>query len=125
RTHVIRAVYAGTANYAGSASLVLSQVVTLAPTSTSLISSPNPSNVGQSITLTATVTGTGQGTPTGRITFKVGADGVSVGTGTLSGGQAAISISSLKKGPHKIVAVYSGDAKFAGSVSPAVTQVVN
>jgi hypothetical protein len=125
RTHLISAVFAGTANYGGSASLVLKQVVALVPTETSVTSSQNPSAVGQSVTFTATVTGTGQGIPTGTVTFKVGGDGVSLGTATLSGGQAAISISNLKKGTNRIFVVYGGDATFAGSVSPVYMQVVN
>jgi Big-like domain-containing protein/List-Bact-rpt repeat protein len=122
-SHNIKAVYAGTSSYGGSTSANIKQVVNLAPTTTSLTSSPNPSAVGQNITFTATVTVTGPGTPTGTVTFKDG--GKSLGTATLSAGQAAFSTSSLKKGSHSITAQYSGDSNFAGSASPAYTQVVN
>ena len=56
----------------------------LAPTTTTLASSANPSTFGQPITLTATVSGGGQGTPTGQVTFE---DGTTVlGTAALSPG---------------------------------------
>jgi uncharacterized repeat protein (TIGR01451 family) len=50
-------------------------------TSTTLVSSPNPSNVGQAVTFTATVTSPA-GTPTGTVSFKDG--GTVIGTATLS-----------------------------------------
>jgi hypothetical protein len=123
-SHTIKAVYAATASYAGSSSAVLKQVVNTAPkapTTTSLIASPNPSAFGQSVTFTATVTGSG--TPTGTVTFKDGTK--SLGTATLSAGQATLSTSGLKKGSHSITATYSGDSNFASSVSPVYMQVVN
>ena len=58
---------------------------TLWATSTALASSPNPSTVGQPVTLTATVTPATlavSGAPTGTVTFKDG--GAVLGTGTLS-----------------------------------------
>jgi hypothetical protein len=122
-SHNIKAVYAGTSSYGGSTSTNIKQVVNLAPTTTSLTSSPNPSAAGQNITFTATVTVTGPGTPTGTVTFKDG--GKSLGTATLSAGQATFSTSRLKKGSHSITALYSGDSNFAGGASPAYTQVVN
>jgi hypothetical protein len=79
-----------------------------APTTTSLTSSPNPSQFGQSVTFTATVTGSG--TPTGTVTFKDG--GKTLGTVFLSAGLASFSTSSLKKGTHLITAPYSGDGIF-------------
>jgi virginiamycin B lyase len=51
-------------------------------TTTGVVSSLNPSNVGQSVTFTATVTGSG---PTGRVQFKDGAGNLGAAV-TLSGG---------------------------------------
>jgi hypothetical protein len=96
-------------------------VVNLTPTTTSLTSLPNPSAVGQSVTFTATVTGSS--TPTGKVTFKDG--GKSLGSVTLSSGQAVLSTASLKRGSHSITATYGGDSNFATSTSPVYTQVVN
>ena len=61
-------------------------------TTTALASSLNPSTYGQSVTFTATVSGTG-GTPTGTVTFKDGP--TTMGTGTLTSGQAIFSTNRL------------------------------
>jgi hypothetical protein len=94
-----------------------------AATTTALSSSANPSQAGQSVTFTATV-GAASGTPTGTVTFK---DGTTVlGTGAVSAsGVATFTTASLSAGSHSITAVYGGDANFAASTSPALTQTVN
>jgi len=93
---------------------------TLAPSSTTLTTSPNPSTGGL-VTLTADVTGSGV-TPTGSVTFQ---DGNSVlGSSALSGGQATLNVA-LLGGARSLAAVYSGDAAFSGSSSPLVVQQVN
>jgi hypothetical protein len=40
-------------------------------------------------------------------------------------GRASFSTSALRRGSHTISAIYGGDATFAGSTSPPLTQVVN
>jgi hypothetical protein len=52
----------------------------LSRTTTTLVSSLNPSGLGQAVTFTATVTGL---SPTGTVTFKDGA--TTLGTATLNG----------------------------------------
>ncbi len=90
-------------------------------TSTALVSSANPSLIGEPVEFTATVTAT-TGTPTGMVTFKDGAD--TLGTGTLSSGVAVYSTSALTHGDHIITAVYNGSGNFTGSTSDPLTQVV-
>jgi Big-like domain-containing protein len=98
-------------------------------TSTTLASSANPAVFGQSITFTATVTSPTPGTPTGTVTFK---DCFGhpfcvyfpIGTGTLSGGVASITISGAAVGNHSIQALYSGDADF-GTSFRFMTQTVD
>jgi hypothetical protein len=90
-------------------------------TSTSLASSLNPSGLGQAVTFTATVS-SAQGTPTGSVTFKDAAS--TLGSGTLSGGTATFTTSSLAAGSHSIRAFYSGDSDFASSTSAALMQSV-
>jgi Bacterial Ig-like domain (group 3)/FG-GAP-like repeat len=96
----------------------------LAATTTAIASSLNPSTTGASVTFTATVTSATAGTITGTATFF---DGVtSLGTGTVgAGGVATLMTSSLAAGSHMITAQYGGDANFATSTSPLLTQVVN
>ena len=124
-THSITAAYGGDGSFAASTSAALSQVVNQAATSTTLVSSANPSASGQAVTFTATVgpVAPATGTPTGTVTFKDGS--TTLGTGTLSGGAATFTTSALAVGTHSITAVYGGDASFAASTSAALSQVVN
>ncbi|MDV9203194.1 Ig-like domain-containing protein, partial [Streptomyces sp. Wh19] len=58
----------------------------------------------------------GAGTPTGTVDFFDGA--TLLGTGTLSGGVATFTTSTLAIGTHPLTAVYNGDANFTSSTSP-------
>jgi len=120
--HMMKAVYNGTPNISSSTSSRLYHTVSAAGSTTTLISSSNPSVYGQNVTFQARVTGTG-GTPTGQVTFKDGA--ATLGTSTLVAGVATFSTSALAVGTHPITAVYGGDASFAGSTSNQVDQVVS
>jgi hypothetical protein len=117
----IVAAYSGDSTFLPSNSAPLKQTVTKATTTTTLTSSPNPSQVGQIVKFTATVTGQYGGTPSGTVTFK---DGSTVlAQVTLSSGVARYKTSTLTKGKHHISASYPGDANFRFS-SGDVTQVV-
>ncbi len=124
-THSITAAYGGDANDQSSTSSALGQVVVADSTSTALASSVNPSVFGQSVTFTATVSANAPGinTPTGTVTFLDGM--TAIGTGTLSGGVATFSTTSLAVATHSITAMYGGDGNDTGSTSTAVNQVVN
>ena len=92
-----------------------------ASTSTSLVSSANPSTSGAAVTFTAKVSGT---SPTGTVTFKDGSS--TLGTGTLgSSGAASFTTSSLSVATHSVTAVYGDDANNLPSTSNTVTQVVD
>jgi hypothetical protein len=68
-------------------------------TTTTLVSSPEPSTYNQSVTFTATVMATGGGTPTGTVTFTD--SGNFLGMSSLNGGgSAALSTSTLGVGGH-------------------------
>jgi len=72
--------------------------------------------VSGSAVLTATVSA-GSGTPSGTVTFSFG--GVSLGSATLAGAKAALSVngSALAVGDLSISAVYSGDNTFSPAAS--------
>jgi hypothetical protein len=92
-------------------------------TTTTLGSTPNPSTVGEEVTFTATVSSSAGAPPDGEtVSFVQGK--TTLGTGTLSGGSASFTTSTLKKGTDSIVAVYGGDSEFAGSKSKPDKQVV-
>ena len=88
--------------------------------SVTLSSSLNPSTYGSSVTLTAMVTPL---VATGTITFKD--ESTTLGTGTISGGLATFSSSKLAQGSHYLTASYGGSAKYNGSTSLLLIQVVN
>ncbi len=108
--------------YEGTVGVLLNHTEPGTPTTTTLVSSLNPSNYGQNVTFTASVTSTA-GTPTGTVIFYDGL--TSIGSATLASGKAAISVSLLAAGSHSITAAYQGSSTFAPSTSPVLTQVVN
>jgi hypothetical protein len=122
-TYSISAKYNGDGNNSASTSPALSEII-IAATTTTLVSSLNPSLVGQPITFTATVSSTAGTPPNGEtITFYNGS--AVLGTALLSGGTASLTTSSLQPGIYTITASYIGDSNFAASTSPALRQVVN
>jgi hypothetical protein len=124
-TDPVTAIYSGDSSYATSTSSPYDQVV-LIPTSTSLISNPNPSVHGRPVTFTATVSPTdGNGT----VAFNYAGSPI---TGCASKTLAKVltsyiatcTTSTLPEGTDPVTAVYSGDSTYAGSTSNTVNQVV-
>ena len=119
--HSITASYAGDKNNTAAVSTPLTQVVkdVTATTTTSLAPSANPANAGAAVKLTAvisaTTAGAGAGAIGGTVTFKEGA--ALLGTGTVSGGVATLTLTTLSVGSHSIVANYSGATGYGGSNS--------
>jgi predicted alpha/beta superfamily hydrolase len=94
----------------------------LAATTTTLSASASPAITGQPTTFTATVAPVSDmRVPTGSVTFKDGT--LSLGSQPLSGGQAALMVSSLTVGTHVITATYGGDSVFSGSSATLTEQV--
>lgn len=112
-------------------------------TTTTVISSLNPSTVGQSVTFTATVTpvegdlqrearrlvqprnnseGGGGGPPAEMVSFYDGS--TLLGTVTADSGVATLATSSLIGGAHNITAVFLGNAAYITSTSSILVQVV-
>jgi hypothetical protein len=121
-SHTITAQYGGDSNFQSSTSATLTQVVTQASTTTTVSSSPNPSAVGQTVTIMARITSSTKVLPTGAVTFSDGA--ILLGTAIVANSSASLTTSSLGSGPHSIVAQYSGDVNFLSS-SSSTQQVVN
>ncbi|MGA5821110.1 Ig-like domain repeat protein [Kitasatospora sp. NPDC094028] len=123
-THLLTAVYNGSAAFNGSTSPVDTQTVSKAGTLTALASAPDPSVFGQAKVLTAIVAAVppGAGTPTGTVSFFNGA--TLLHTTTLVGGVATFTTSALSVGTHLLTAVYNGSAAFNGSTSPVDIQTV-
>src|SRR5438477_1555308 len=125
-SHNLSASYSGDANFNSSSSATLTQTVNQASSSTSLVSSANPSLSGHSITGPATVTAAAPatGTPSGTVTFFDGATNLSSAALDASG-QATLNIASLSVGSHSVTISYSGDGNLNPSISATLTQTVN
>jgi hypothetical protein len=78
----------------------------------------NPASYGTSVTFTAQVAASATGT----ITFLDGA--TSIGSGTVSGGIATFTTTSLAAGTHNITASYSGDANYSAAVSALLPEAI-
>ena len=134
--------YFGDTIFASSTSPTYTDVVTPAPSTTTIASaSPNPSHFSQPVTFTVQVAGipsptadptTGQPIPpgaqqaTGTVNLYDG--GVLIGSAPVAavpvGYQAVFTTSTLSIGTHSITASYSGDANLGGSISSAVVEVI-
>ena len=111
-----------TANFLGSTASLPTQPNVRKASTISLSTSNSSPGYGQAITFTAHVAGMA-GPPTGTVNFYDG--NAFLGTGTLSGGQATFTTSTLSVGTHKITATYSGDANFNPATTPnPLTQTV-
>jgi hypothetical protein len=126
--HSITASYSGDNNNTSGVSAPLIEVVKFltAPTQTTLAANANPALAGAPATLTATIAlttpGSGNGSITGPVSFT---DGSAVlGAGSVTGGTAGITLSTLAVGPHSIVATYSGTSSFAASSSAPLNLTV-
>ncbi len=92
---------------------------------TTVTSAPNPSTLGQSVSITATVGPSGPPTPTGTVGFTSKGTGIpGCASVPLSFGAAICTTATLAKGTDAIVATYSGDSVYSPS-SGMVTQIVN
>src|ERR1035438_9479219 len=121
-TLAITATYNGNTVSAKSTSPPLTQVVEMATSKTTVVSSVNPSSAGETVKFTATVTSPTT-KPTGTVTYMDGS--TALGTGTLAAGKASYSTSTLSAGSHNITVVYAGTTNITGSTSPVLVQTVN
>ncbi|MCS7270588.1 MAG: Ig-like domain repeat protein, partial [Gemmataceae bacterium] len=126
-SHNIIAVYNGDGfpvRYLGSSGS-FTQNVGKAATTTTLSSAPNPSNYGQSVTLTATVASSTIGIPTGTVVFRLGT--TVLGSASLNTSGVATYTTTpfqLPGGTLTLTAEYQGDSTYASSSGNA-THIVN
>jgi hypothetical protein len=119
--HTITAVYSGDVNNTSVTSGAITQTVQQT-TVTTVQSGANQSIAGAAVHLTATVVGGSGVTATGVVTFKDAA--LVIGTANLSGGTAALDVTTLTTGIHTITASYAGDTTSQSSISTPWTQTV-
>jgi len=114
----LTASYAGDGNFASSLSAGAGHTVNTASTTTSITSdTPDPSVVGQQVTVSFTVT-SAFGTPTGTVTVSDGTDGCSASVAT-----GSCSFTPTTSGAKTLTASYPGDATHGSSSGNAAHQV--
>lgn len=112
--------YSGNGEYGASTSATVPEVITLDPTTITLVVTPaDPQPAATTLTLTATVS---PAAATGTVTFL---DGVTtIDTGTLVDGVATIT-TTLAVGAHSLTAEYGGDSLYDVSTSTAVDRTAS
>jgi len=134
-SHAITARYTGLGDVPPSRSPVFVQAVGGSgwkdrTTTMAVSSSANPSIIDAPVVFTADVAGSSGSMPNGRILFMVNGqvvgDPAGVAVTPLSGStaRAAVTVTGLKYGRHKVTATYLGDPNYKGSTA-LVTQTVN
>ena len=124
--HTITATYVPVGAFAAS-SAALTQTVNAFPTTTTIVSSLNPSSYGQAVTFTSGVSAnnTANGIPTGSVTFTDGNTLLQTVPLTASGGASFTTTSALPVGANQtITATYVPTGFFAAS-SASLLQTVN
>jgi hypothetical protein len=117
-TRSLEARYDGDAAFAPGVGTATHVVMTAGQTPTvTLMSSRNPSNVGQSVMLTANVS-----LGSGSVQFFDGAS--LLGTATISSGRATLTTAALAAGSHAITARYLGGASVPSARSAVFVQAV-
>jgi CSLREA domain-containing protein len=120
----ITASQAGDSNYSPAANVPQSFTIGRAPTTTSITSPRNPSDLNQAITLTATVI-SAAGIPSGTVQFKDSGSNLGSPLTMNANGMAQFATSSLTSGTHTITAEYSGATNFQTSTGTlALGQIV-
>jgi hypothetical protein len=114
----VTASQSGDGNFNAATNVLQSFSIAQASTTTDVVSSINPSDIGQNVDFTATVTPSPNTTsPTGTVQFIDGGINIGAPLNCVVVGntcKAQLSTSTLTTGAHAISAAYSGDANFTG-----------
>ena len=115
--------YLGDANNAAQDSVAVSQVVNPAATTTTIVSSKNPSIVGHLVAFTASVSFANGVAANGDPVEFFDEQG-KLGIVAVSNGKATLATSKLTVGNHQVWAEYLGDANLKASTSAKINQRV-
>lgn len=123
-THQLTAVYSGDTNFLSVTSNAVTETVMTSATTTTLGSNLSNGPYGTPVTLTASIQPQAPAPATGTVTFTDTTNSTTLGTATVSGNSAQLSLTNLGVGSHAIVATYSGDSNCTGSSSASVTETI-
>jgi len=123
--HKVTATYSGDSVFHSRTLSIQHQVLGMADTVT-LSGTPNPANLGQSVTFTAVVTGSGSIVPTGQVQFLF-LDGVTPEQDATLDGTGTATVTQLfsNSGAHRLKAHYAGDSNFSPGTSNIFTEIIN
>lgn len=122
-TNSIVAAYPGDANNPAQDSVAVGQVVNQAATTTTIVSSRNPSIVGHLVAFTASVSFANGVAANGDPVEFFDEQG-KLGIVAVSNGKATLATSKLTVGNHQIWAEYLGDGNLKASTSAKISQRV-
>lgn len=121
-SYPVAATFAATNNLQAS-SAALTEVITAAPTSITLIGSPDPGDLNQPVTLTATVSSQNTTVDGGTVTFYDGS--APLGSSPLSSaGTATLTATFTTVGVHNLTAGYGGSTNFSSSTSAVFQETI-
>jgi hypothetical protein len=127
-SQTVTATYSGSGTFAASAgvtSLTVNSPAGSTPTTTTPSVLPNPVDIGSFATYSVMVRPTtGNGTPTGSVSFSIGATFLCIAS-PLSGGAASCQSSAAPLGGDTVTATYSGDGTFGSSVGTTPVTVTS
>ena len=98
---------------------VSAMVISLPAPSFTISTSGTPSYTGQAVTFTATISSGADGT------MNFYDNSAWIGTATISGTTATVTVSNLALGNHSITAFWPGNSNYRAAWTSAITQVVN
>lgn len=116
------ATFSGDANFSAPPQATVQVIVKQLPSTVTIVASPTSGTFGVgTYMVSSTVSSTGGGSPSGTVTYRdvAGKTPVTLGTATVSGGQASLANIMLGGGAHSIVAFYSGDPTYVSSDTAA------
>jgi hypothetical protein len=121
-TRTLSVSYSGDATFRGDSASVSHTVNGHATTTTITADSPDPSNQGQTVSVSYSVVANdpSKGTPSGNVTVS---DGVASCTGTVAAGSCSLTLNTA--GARTLTATYAGNSKFAGSTAAGEPHTVN
>lgn len=108
------------AAYFNASSPAVTQIVSPAPTTVTLTSTPNPAAHNKAVTFSVSAA-SGALIPAGSVTLRV--NGAAVASKSLVNGAATFS-RTFAAGTYAVTVVYAGNINFAGGTSNTISQVV-
>jgi large repetitive protein len=123
-SHLITATYSGNPDNLASTSPAITVAVNKSVSTTTLVSSLNPSTFGRQVMLSATVSSSSGAPVAGTVLFKDGTATLGSAVVTPSTQKAVILVNSFAAGSHALTATFGGSTTDASSISATLIETV-